>query len=297
MTTDLALKTADELGFTLSKLDLIKNTIAKGASDDELALFLQVVKRTGLDPFARQIYGIKRYDGQLKREVLQTQISIDGFRLIAERTDRYAGQVGPLWCGQDGQWRDVWLDTAPPAAAKVGVLRKDWKEPLWGVARYSAFVQKTRDGQPGRMWQTMPDVMLAKCAESQALRRAFPQELSGLYTVDEMGQAINGTPNDAPAAPGYDREAHLDELKTKREELIRIGGTPAPLKGADVRTPEQIAQRIHETQEEIELQLMAQFDAIVAEREPAVEAEYAIEPEPDHWPKDEAAAEPTGATA
>jgi phage recombination protein Bet len=175
--------------WTPEQTQLISSTIAPGCSGDELKLFAYACQRTGLDPFSKQIYAIKR-GGKMT-----IQAGIDGLRAIAERTGQLDGSE-TYWCGEDGQWQDVWLADKPPAAAKVIIYRKGCAHPFSGVARFADY----NAGQG--LWSKMPAAMIAKCAEALVLRKAFPANLSGVYTTDEMEQAeeVTVTPVAAPKA-------------------------------------------------------------------------------------------------
>ena len=186
-------------GLTRDQVDLLKITICKDATDDELQLFVAVCNSRRLNPFTGQIHFVKRRQWNAKlnggeggyEQVGSHQTGIDGYRLIADRTGRYQGKIGTWWCGPDGHWRDVWLEDYPPAAAKVAVQRRGFAKPTEAIARWKAYVQTKRDGKPNAMWARMDAEQLAKCAEALALRTAFPEELSGIYTADEMAQATN----------------------------------------------------------------------------------------------------------
>lgn len=215
---------------TEGMLDTLKATIAQDLTNDELALFAAVCERTGLDPFAKQIYGIKRttrrkVNGQwIEEGHLTIQTAIDGYRLIAERSGLYGGQDPAEWCGPDGTWTDVWLSSDPPVAARVAVYRKDVARPFVGVARFDAYADRwpAKDGQTvgdlRNLWKTMPDGQIAKCAEALALRKAFPNDLSGIYTTEEMEQANNPIDvhgGERPGIPARD----FDELVAASEQL------------------------------------------------------------------------------
>lgn len=229
-----------------SQMGLVRDMCCKPknrpATDAELGLFLHQCRTRRLDPLTRQIYAIFRNvkEGSNYVEKMTIQTSIDGFRLTAQRTGEYRGQVGPFWCGEDGVWVDVWTKQGPPVAAKVGVWREGFKEPVWGVARYDAYCAwlKGNNGQeyPSGQWGKMPDTMTAKCAEAMALRKGFPDELSGLYTDDEGDQMPDAettpppskqrtVPDAPPATPG---------TGPKREDIFFVMETWLNVKRAEL---------------------------------------------------------------
>jgi phage recombination protein Bet len=253
MTTDIATRggslavAADQTWWTPEQQAVLQSTgIDQGVTQPELRAFLHEAQRTGLDPFTRQIYLIGRWDKRAGRKVYRSQTGIDGYRVIAHRAAERTGQQlsydDTLWCGEDGAWRDVWLAKEAPAAAKVTVRR--------GAARFSAvavwaeYVPLDRDGKPTGLWSKMGAVMIAKCAEALALRKAFPHDLAGIYTAEEMQQADAREPqaprqmqrsrpqvpqDDEWSTPATSEPAELSERAQGWLRAIAEAGTPVVL--------------------------------------------------------------------
>jgi phage recombination protein Bet len=223
--------------YNRDQIELVKATVCRGATDDQLKLFLTVCKRTQLDPFVHQIYAIQRKSRDASGNWVQNmtiQTGIDGLRLVAQRSGEYQGQEGPFWCGDDGVWKDVWLSPDPPAAAKVAVYRKGFVKPVWGVARFWEYAQTTsKDGKKflTGLWKTMYSNQLAKCSEALALRKAFPNESSGLYIREEMDQAGPSTMDE----PTADDQRRVDKVaddmggyKVGLKAVPKTGPAPEP---------------------------------------------------------------------
>lgn len=170
--------------FNKEEFELIRSQIAPEATPEELKLFLYQAQLTGLNPLTRQLYcihrNVKQGNNLVKKMTIQT--SIDGFRVIAERSGNYGGQSEPIFTEKDGQL----------VSCKVSVFRFHNEvryEAAVGVAYWDEYAPKNAEGKVTGMWAKMPHTMLSKVAEALALRKAYPQDLSGLYTGEEMNQA------------------------------------------------------------------------------------------------------------
>ncbi|MGH2379322.1 MAG: phage recombination protein Bet, partial [Candidatus Limnocylindria bacterium] len=205
---------------------LIRSTLMsprdREPTDEEVALFGRQVERTGLDPFARQIYVVYRYNRRRRREEMSIETTIDGLRLTAERTGRYEGQTRSRWCGEDGRWRESWAASEPPVAATVGVFKRGAREPTWGTAHFCEYAEFWADsGRPKGFYETMPRNQLAIRAEAQALRKAFPAELSGLYAAEEMADGDAGGSGEVATAGEPAGDSRSNEPSTARGEVDR----------------------------------------------------------------------------
>lgn len=195
-------QTVAPLEFSPEQRQMVLNTFLNGASEQEASVLMEIARVRHLNPITRQIHFVKRWDSEKKAFVWAAQVGIDGFRAIAERTGLYDGQDEPEFqYAKDGSL----------LVCRVKVFRKDWTRPAVGVAHFKEYAQTFKDKQTGQfrltqMWASKPHIMLAKCAEALAFRKAFPEDLSGLYAPEEMPEQ---TPRSEPVETGSRRTAEL----------------------------------------------------------------------------------------
>lgn len=296
---DLAIS-AEQDEFTTPQLAVLAHAGVQGAPREDLQVFFHQCKRTGLDPFNREIYMIGRkqrdYGGGWSTRYT-IQVGIDGFRKIAHR--KCEALKEPLSISQGflatpaGKWVDVWTDqTSPPVAAKVVVKRGAGE--FVGVAHYAEYVGLKGDGKPNRMWATKPATMLAKCAEALALRKAFPMEMSGLYTAEEMEQADNPDPRGHVERKPAARPLVDDKTLNEVAELAGALGlkSKAVLEGvAYVTGGRERVQRVEEMSQDAAIKLIAYMRSrlpaeqenpeVVDEQQEVIDAEIVEDGEPN----------------
>lgn len=172
-----------QLILTPKHKELIAKQIAPTATKEELELFFMMAYRTRLDPLLKQLYFIKYGTGDKAKVSYVT--SIDGFRIIAHRTKQFAGIDEPKFIYAGGK---------NPTSCTVTVYKKGFEKGFTATVHFSEY----STGQ--NLWTKMPHTMIAKVAEAHALRKAFPQDLSGIYTTDEMEQAEKSQTPQKPTA-------------------------------------------------------------------------------------------------
>lgn len=199
--------------YSHSQLALIRKTVAKDCSSEEFDLFIEICRQQGLDPFKKQIFAqVYNKDKKDKRQLVIVT-SIDGYRAKAQRCGDYRPAEEETKFEMDVSLKSQ----ANPLGMIRAVVRvfkfgpdKAWY-PVVGEARWDEFApidegfdlvdkgETWPDGNPKKTripngsktlkagnWQNMPHVMLSKCAEAQALRRGWPEVMSGLYLHEEL---------------------------------------------------------------------------------------------------------------
>ena len=196
--TSVASMTEDEL------INILRNSLYPGAQTDSIKMVLGYCQASGLDPMQKPVHIVPIYDGKLKamRDVVMPGIGL--YRTQMSRTGECAGVSEPEF-GADKTETLGGVEITYPTWCRVIVKRI---LPSGHIAEYAATERwkenyAMKGGQeksiaPNAMWTKRPYAQLAKCAEAQALRKAFP-ELGAAPTADEMEgktfdeQAIEGT--------------------------------------------------------------------------------------------------------
>lgn len=188
------------------KSELIKSLYCKNLTEQETAHFFAICHKRKLNPLTNQIY-VWKFGAKMT-----IIVSIDGLRLIAERTKKYApGKETVFTYKKDGSLLNA-----------TAYVKKQTTDGTWHEVSATAFFDEFNDSKKDT-WRKMPHVMIAKCAEAQALRKAFPEDLSGMYTKEEMDKEIE----EAEVVPNDEPDTKEDITPEKSAEILsKVLGIP-----------------------------------------------------------------------
>ena len=208
----------------------------RGAEVDEALEWCEIY---GANPFVRDIYFfVFDADKPDKRRVVPV-LGIGLYRKIAARTGNYRpdeapprfvyseAAVGPLNpkglvsaevsvnVHSHGAWHKVtsclkWEERAP--------IREIWAENDHGKRRPTG----TFELDPKKTnWATMPETMLAKCTEADAIRKAWPNETSGSYLAEELDAAQTIEATATEIVDGYERQQRLSAVGATNALMVQ----------------------------------------------------------------------------
>jgi phage recombination protein Bet len=263
--------------YTGAQLALIKRTVAKDTNPDEFDLFISVARMKGLDPFSKQISAIVFNKDKPDKRSMSIITTIDGLRAIAARSGRYRPDEDEPQIEYDPAAKNPRTNPLGIVKAVVKIYIADvvtaggWR-PVSGVAYWDEFApikdewawddaankrkptgQQTLDGN----WPKMGRVMISKCAEAQAIRKAFPEDTSGLYERAEMdrAEAIDLTATEIIGA--FETENRLARIGAAGGIMFQL--SPAsPLESIPLG---QIADRVLEAAKDFDLQRLRWFES------------------------------------
>jgi phage recombination protein Bet len=216
----------EEIAFALTlkkaERDLIRSHVASDATPSEFALFLYDAQIRGLNPLKNELYFVKRmaWNSVTKRKepVASHQVAIDGYRILAERTGKYKGQT-KVEFGDDM----TFANETVPEWAEVGVYKEGFTQPVYGRVYFKEYAAVYNDKLMS-MWARMPRHMIAKCAESLALRKAFPDTLAGINTKEEMSGMDRV---EVRVVDHEDTEEAPEKPAPPKKEFADLGAPPA----------------------------------------------------------------------
>ncbi len=240
------------------EMDIYRRHFApQSTTNDEWDIFLETCRTYRISPIRRQIYLVGRWDNVKKRMVNTPQISIGTLRLLALRTHEFEGTTEPEWADIEGNWYTCWPERLGkhPYAARVGIYRKGFRKPVWGVVYFHELAQKTKEGNFTKFWNDSGIHQIGKCAEADGLRKAFEEECGGVYLHEEMLQADSDNPvvSIYPEVDEADSMANDALRESAKNKQSKPPVEQPPVKPTDQKQSAWIAKAAEKLQRDISI--------------------------------------------